>query len=156
MNTLRNLIESRAFQRFIIAVIVINAITLGLETSATATAAIGGLLLMLDRVALAIFIIEIALKLVVHRHNFFRDGWNVFDFLVVAVTIAPTGEGVSVLRALRILRALRLVSVVPSMRKVVNALLKAIPGMTSVLTLLLLVFYIAAVMTTTRGSTVIA
>ncbi|MBW7860509.1 MAG: ion transporter [Rhodocyclaceae bacterium] len=148
MNTLRNLIESRAFQRFIIAVIVINAITLGLETSATATAAIGGLLLMLDRVALAIFIIEIALKLVVHRHNFFRDGWNVFDFLVVAVTIAPTGEGVSVLRALRILRALRLVSVVPSMRKVVNALLKAIPGMTSVLTLLLLVFYIAAVMTT--------
>lgn len=148
MIPIKRLIESTRFQRFIIAVIVVNAITLGLETSPAATAAAGGLLLTLDRLALTIFVIEIALKLVVYRHNFFRDGWNVFDFLVVSVTLAPLGEGFSVLRALRILRALRLVSVVPSMRKVVNALLKAIPGMTSVLTLLLLVFYIAAVMST--------
>ena len=148
MNKLERLVESNAFQRFVIVVIVINAITLGLETSPTAMAAAGGLLYALDRAALAVFVVEIALKLVVYRHNFFRSGWNVFDFLVVAITLLPTGEGLSVLRSLRILRALRLVSVVPSMRKVVNALLHAIPGMTSVLTLLLLVFYVGAVMST--------
>ncbi len=148
MTPIRSLVESQRFQRFIIVVIVINAITLGLETSPAAMSAAGGLLFALDRIALAIFVVEIALKLVAYRHNFFRDGWNVFDFLVVGITLAPVGEGLSVLRALRILRALRLISVVPSMRKVVNALLKAIPGMTSVLTLLLLVFYVAAVMST--------
>lgn len=148
MSALKALVESSRFQKFIIAVIVINAITLGLETSPTVMAAAGSVLIMLDRVALAIFVLEIVLKLVVYRHNFFRSGWNVFDFLIVGVTLLPVGEGVSVLRALRILRALRLISVVPSMRKVVNALLRAIPGMSSVLTLLLLVFYVAAVMAT--------
>ena len=148
MNALRRFVESTSFQNFVITVIVLNAITLGLETSASAMASAGGLLAVLDRAALAVFVVEIALKLVVYRHNFFRSGWNVFDFLVVAITLLPTGEGLSVLRALRILRALRLVSVVPSMRKVVNALLRAIPGMTSVLTLLLLVFYVGAVMST--------
>lgn len=148
MSALKALVESSGFQNFIIAVIVINAITLGLETSPTVMAAAGSALVMLDRVALAIFVLEIVLKLVVYRHNFFRSGWNVFDFLIVGVTLLPVGEGVSVLRALRILRALRLISVVPSMRKVVNALLRAIPGMSSVLTLLLLVFYVAAVMAT--------
>ena len=146
--TLQRLVESAAFQRFIIAVIIVNAITLGLETSTAAMAAAGGLLLALDRAALVVFVVEIALKLFVYRLRFFRSGWNLFDFTIVAITLAPTGEGLQVLRSLRILRALRLVSVVPSMRKVVNALLRAIPGMSSVLTLLLLVFYVAAVMST--------
>jgi len=146
--SLQRLVESAAFQRFIVAVIVINAITLGLETSPTAMQQAGGLLLALDRAALVVFVVEIALKLYVYRLRFFRSGWNVFDFTIVAITLAPTGEGLQVLRSLRILRALRLVSVIPSMRKVVNALLRAIPGMGSVLTLLLLVFYVAAVMST--------
>lgn len=148
MNTLRAFIESRRFQNFIITVIVLNAVTLGLETSPAAMAGAGAWLLALDRIALGVFVVEIALKLVVYRHNFFRSGWNVFDFIIVGATLMPIGEGVSVLRALRILRALRLVSVVPSMRKVVDALLRAVPGMASVLTLLLLVFYVAAVMAT--------
>jgi len=145
---LQRLVESAAFQRFIVAVIVVNAITLGLETSPTAMQQAGGLLLALDRTALAIFVVEIVLKLIVYRQHFFRSGWNVFDFTIVAITLAPTGEGLQVLRSLRILRALRLVSVVPSMRKVVNALLRAIPGMSSVRTQLLLVVYVAAVMST--------
>ena len=148
MHKLQSIIESSRFQNFIITVIVINAIAIGLETSRGAMEAIGGLLLFLDQAALAIFVAEILAKLLVYRLRFFREGWNVFDFLIVGVTLAPVGEGASVLRALRILRALRLVSVVPSMRKVVNALLKAIPGMMSVLALLLLVFYVAAVMST--------
>lgn len=148
MKKLQALLESNRFQHFIITVIILNAITLGLETSATAMATAGGLLVALDRIALSIFVVELALKLLVYRHDFFRSGWNVFDFVIVGLTLAPAGEGMSVVRSLRILRALRLVAVVPSMRKVVNALLKAIPGMTSVLTLLLLVFYVAGVMTT--------
>lgn len=148
VDTLQRIIESALFQRFIIAVIVVNAITLGLETSPTMMAQAGGLLLALDRAALLVFVVEILLKLIVYRLRFFRSGWNVFDFTIVAITLAPTGEGLQVLRSLRILRALRLISVVPSMRKVVSALLKAIPGMGSVVTLLLLVFYVAAVMST--------
>jgi voltage-gated sodium channel len=148
MNTLQRIVESPRFQNFVIVVIVINAITLGLETSSAVMAQAGPLLLALDRAALAVFVVEIAMKLIVHRQAFFRSGWNVFDFAIVAITIAPVGDGFAVLRSLRILRALRLISVVPSMRKVVSALLKAIPGMGSVVTLLLLVYYVAAVMTT--------
>ena len=146
--SLKRIVESARFQHFIVAVIVINAITLGLETSPTMMAQAGGLLLALDRAALIVFVVEIAMKLIVYRFGFFRSGWNVFDFTIVAITLAPVGEGFAVLRSLRILRALRLVSVIPSMRKVVSALLRAIPGMGSVVTLLLLVFYVAAVMTT--------
>ena len=148
MKALQRLVESSRFQNFIIAVIVVNAIALGLETSPSVMAEAGPLLMLIDRVALAIFVVEIVLKLIVFRLRFFDSGWNVFDFLVVGITVAPVGEGFAVLRSLRILRALRLISVVPSMRRVVNALLKAIPGMGSVVTLLLLVFYVGAVMTT--------
>ncbi|NMG03695.1 hypothetical protein GPA21_12030 [Azoarcus taiwanensis] len=148
MIKLQHFVESRAFQNFIIAVIVVNAITLGLETWPTAMAHAGSLLLALDQIALAIFVVEIVLKLVVYRASFFRSGWNVFDFTIVAITVAPVDEGLAVLRSLRILRALRLISVLPSMRKVVSALLRALPGMGSVVSLLLLLFYIASVMAT--------
>lgn len=148
VDTLQRIVESTRFQRVIIAVIIVNAVTLGLETSPTVMAHAGGFLLALDRAALLVFVVEIIMKLIVYRRRFFSSGWNVFDFTIVAITLAPTGEGLQVLRSLRILRALRLISVVPSMRKVVSALLKAIPGMGSVVTLLLLVFYVASVMTT--------
>ena len=145
---LQRLVESRGFQNFILAVIVLNAVILGLETSQTVMAAMGGVLKALDKIALVVFVIEIGLKLIVYRHRFFTNAWNIFDFVIVGVTLVPAGEGVSVLRALRILRALRLVSMVPSMRLVVQALLRAIPGMGSVIMLLSLVFYIASVMAT--------
>ncbi len=145
---LQRLVESRGFQNFILAVIVLNAVILGLETSKTVMAAVGPVLKALDRIALVIFVIEIALKLIVYRHRFFKNAWNIFDFVIVGVTLVPAGDGVSVLRALRILRALRLVSMVPSMRLVVQALMRAIPGMGSVIMLLSLVFYIASVMAT--------
>ncbi len=145
---LRTLVEAQATQNFIIAVIVANAIVLGLETSPTAMAAAGPLLHALDLAALVIFVLEIGLKLVVYRLSFFRSAWNVFDFVIVAVALVPSGQGLAVLRALRILRALRLMSMVPKMRVVVQALLSAIPSMGSVIALLMLVFYVASVMAT--------
>ena len=136
------------FNTFILSVIIVNAITLGLETLPGAMEFGGGLLGYIDRIAISIFTAELALKLYAYRQNFFKDGWNIFDFVIVASAYVPAGAGLSVLRALRILRALRLISMVPSMRRVVQGLLSAIPSMASVIILLMLTFYIAAVMAT--------
>ncbi len=145
---LRHIVESRAFSTAITAVIVINAITLGLETWPAAMAAYGPVLLAIDAAALWIFTVEIGLKLWLYRSRFFRDGWNVFDLAIVAVAWLPSAGPLAVLRALRIMRVLRLLSVVPQMRTVVGALFKALPGMGSILAVLILVFYVAAVMAT--------
>ena len=146
--SLTRLIEAPAFRSTIMAVIIINAIVIGMETDARLVARVGGLLLALDRIAIAIFTVEIALKLVAYRARFFRDGWNVFDFIIVAAAYVPASAGLSILRALRIVRALRLISVVPRMRQVVQGLLTAIPSMGTVILLLVLIFYVAAVITT--------
>ena len=136
------------FQRVIITLIAINAVTLGLETSPTAMAVAGPVLIAVDRVILFVFVVEVVMRMTAHGWRFFRDPWSVFDFLVVGVALVPATEGFSVLRALRILRVLRLISVVPSMRIVVQALLAAVPGLGSIAALLLLIFYVAGVMAT--------
>lgn len=145
---IQKLVESTRFEKFIITVILINAIILGLETSPAIMASFGDFLLALDKIAIVIFVIEILLKLFAYRLRFFTSGWNLFDLAIVGIALAPAGQQFSVLRALRILRALRLVSVVPSMRKVVHGLLAGIPSMASVLVLLSLIFYIFAVIAT--------
>jgi voltage-gated sodium channel len=145
---LRSIVESRIFSSVIMFVIVINAIALGLETSPRVMSAAGPLLLAIDTAALWIFTIEIGLKLWLYRSRFIRDGWNIFDFIIVAIAWLPAAGPLSVLRALRILRVLRLMSIVPQMRTVVGALFKALPGMGSILAVLILVFYVAAVMAT--------
>jgi voltage-gated sodium channel len=132
----------------IIGVIVFNAIILGMETSDTLMASFGPLILALDRACLAIFVVEIVLKLVAHGGRFFRSGWNLFDFVIVGIALVPGGQGLSVLRALRILRVLRILSVVPSLRRVVEGLMTALPGMGSVFLLMSIIFYIGAVMAT--------
>ncbi|MGR3542482.1 MAG: ion transporter [Hasllibacter sp.] len=143
---LRRIVDSPRFQRFIIGVIVFNAIVLGFETSDAAMAAAGPLLVALDRVCLAIFVVEIAMKLIAHGPRFFRSGWNWFDAAVVGVALIPATEGLSVLRALRILRVLRLITAVPRLRRVVEGFLAAVPGMASVFVLMAIIFYIFGVM----------
>ncbi|MGC5016370.1 ion transporter [Streptosporangium sp. DT93] len=145
---LRATLETPGFQRFIVAVIVINAATLGLETSAGAVRRYGTALTVVDHLALYVFVAELGCKLYAYGPRFFRNPWNLFDTAIVTVSLLPTAGGLSVLRALRILRALRLISVVPSLRRVVTALLTAMPGMTSIVLLLALVLYVAAVMGT--------
>jgi voltage-gated sodium channel len=145
---LQAMLESRRFQRAITILIAINAVTLGLETSKTAMALAGDVLVTLDRVILSVFVIELLAKIAVYRTRFHRDPWNVFDFVVVGIALMPATGNLSVLRAMRILRVLRLVSAVPSMRRVVSALLHAIPGMGSIVALLTLVFYVFSVMAT--------
>jgi voltage-gated sodium channel len=148
MDRLQKLIETRRFSSFIMGVIVFNAILLGLETSQTLMARAGDLILFLDRVCLAIFVAEIAAKLVAYRLRFFRDGWNIFDFVIVGVSLVPAAQGFTALRALRILRVLRLISAAPRLRRVVEGFITALPGMASVFVLMALIFYIGAVIAT--------
>jgi voltage-gated sodium channel len=140
--------EHPIFGRVIITVILINAVTLGLETFPAVMARAGGVILGIDRICLGIFVVELALRLYAQGLRFFRSGWNIFDFMIVGISLLPATGGFSVLRALRILRVLRVVSVVPSLRRVVDGLGRALPGMGSVFLLILIIYYIAAVMAT--------
>ncbi len=145
---IRALVEHKRFQQFIIWVIVVNAVTLGLETSQAVAREFGGVLHVADRVMLGIFVVELALRLFAFRWPFFRDSWNVFDLIIVGISLIPATGPFSVLRALRVLRVLRLISAVPAMRRVVAGLLAAVPGMASIGALLALIIYVAGVMAT--------
>ena len=133
------LVTHPKFERFVIVVIVVNAIALGLETSTSVMSSIGGLLQWLDFFIICFFVFEVAARMIVHKTKFWRDPWSLFDTAVVAITLMPATGNFSVLRALRILRVLRIVSALPSIRRVVTGLLNAIPGMSSILFLLTLI-----------------
>lgn len=148
MNRLKAIIESRRFEFLITALIVINAVTLGLETSPAAMDALGPWLVAADRLLLTVFVVELIARALVYRGDFFKDPWRVFDFVIVGIALIPASENLSVLRSLRILRVLRLVSIVPSLKRVVGGLIAALPGMGSIVLLLALVFYVFAVMAT--------
>jgi voltage-gated sodium channel len=145
---LHDFIERPAVQHGIIGLILLNAVLLGLETSTAVMARTGGLILMLDQLILALFVIELGIRIYVHRMSFWRDPWSLFDFSVVAIALIPASGSFAVLRALRVLRVLRLLSMVPSMRRVVGALLAAIPGLGSIALVLLILYYVFAVIAT--------
>jgi len=145
---IQRLVGNPWFERTIIGLIVINAITLGLETSDTVMAAAGDLILAFDKAVLVVFVVEILLRMIAHGARFWRDPWSWFDMIIVGIALMPQSGGLAVLRALRILRVLRLVSLVPSLRRVVGSLLTAIPSMGAISVLLVLINYVFAVMAT--------
>lgn len=148
MTKLQNFVESTNFQRFILAVIIINAVTLGLETSTSIYANFGPLLGAIDKIALSIFCVELILKLVVYRSRFFLTGWNNFDLLIVIIALLPAFGPFSVLRALRVIRVFRVFSVLPGLRRIVGGLLNALPGMGAIVMVMTLVFYVGGVLAT--------
>ena len=141
-------VEGVPFSRFIIGLIVINAVILGMETSERMVALAGPALATVNALILGVFVIEIAMKLVAFGPRFFRSGWNIFDFLIVSISLMPASGPLEILRALRILRVLRLLSQVPKLRTIIESLMRALPGMGWTALLLVLVFYIFAVMGT--------
>ena len=145
MTRLGQWIESERVQQVIVALIIINAITLGLETSPTIMASAGTVLHIIDRTLLTVFVVEILIKLIAFHGRFFRKPWNVFDFLVVGIALIPSSGPLTVLRVLRVLR---LISMIPRFRFVVESLLRAVPGILSIAGLLIILFYVAAVMAT--------
>lgn len=140
--------DTAKFQNAILAVIVFNALLLGLETSAPIMATAGTLIHALDNICLTIFVIEILLKLYARGLRFFTNGWAIFDLAVILIALTPGTSGFAVLRALRILRVLRLLSAAPRLRRVVEGFITALPGMGSVFLLMTIIFYIGAVMAT--------
>jgi voltage-gated sodium channel len=132
----------------VMAVIIFNAVILGMETSEPIMSRFGGLIVALDKLCLAIFVVEIGLKLIAHGSRYFKNGWNLFDFVIVGVALVPAAQSLSVLRALRILRVLRVISAAPRLRRVVEGFVLALPGMRSVFLLMAIIFYIGAVIAT--------
>ncbi|RXK01356.1 ion transporter [Arcobacter sp. CECT 8986] len=145
---LKNFITSNRFQNFIIFLIVLNCITLGLATSKEIVLKYGEILDFIDTFIIAVFTVEILLRIFVHKISFFKDPWSLFDFFVVAISLVPASTTLSILRVLRVLRLFRLLSVVPQMRTIIGALLGVIPGIFSVSMVLLLFFYVFSIMAT--------
>lgn len=141
-------IESTPVQRFIITLIVINAIALGFETSAAISAKYHSPLKLLEIFIISAFTIEILIKLFCYRWRFFADGWNVMDLAIVSISLAPAAGPFAILRSLRILRVLRLLSTVPRLRALTESLLSAIPSIGWITFMLGLVFYIFGVLGT--------
>ncbi|MCG8614140.1 MAG: ion transporter [Pseudomonadales bacterium] len=141
-------IETPFIQNGILVLIVINAITLGLETVPAVMQRFSNIIHTLDLVILSVFVLELLIRLYVYREKYFNDPWRAFDFVVVSIALVPATGQLAVLRALRVLRVLRIITIVPSMRRVVGALLSAIPGLTSIALVLGLIYYVFAVIAT--------
>ena len=145
---IENFVAHHWIQTGIVVLIIINALLLGMETSESIMDIYGPELHLLDHAILGIFICEIALLMLARGLNFFKDPWCVFDFVVIAIALIPASEALAVLRSLRVLRVLRLINKVQSMRKVVKGLLGSLASLGSVMGLMLIVFYVSAVIST--------
>ncbi len=143
-----DLVHRPWFTNFILGVILFNAVILGLQTAPQAMPGLQGFLYTVDRICLAIFVVELAIRLYAWRGRFFLDPWSLFDLVVVAIALVPASGPLAVLRAFRVLRVLRVLTIVPSMRRVVSALLGALPGLGAIAMLLLLIYYVFAVIET--------
>lgn len=139
-------VDTRWFQNTIITVIILNAITLGVETYRDEIEGGDAFFATAEHLFVVFFTFELALKLYARGLSFFRDPWNWFDTAVVAIALVPSSGSFSVLRLLRILRILRLISVMPQMRVIVSALFRSVPGLGTVIGLLLIIVYTGAVL----------
>ena len=144
------IVESNFFRNFILGIIILSGVIVGMETYPEFYLRHAAMFHSLDQLIIGIFVIEIALKILSFGKsplNFFKDPWNVFDFIIVAICFIPNVDThfVTVLRLARILRVFRIISVLPKLQILVNALLKSIPSMGYVVVLLSIVFYIYAV-----------
>jgi voltage-gated sodium channel len=145
VGTCKRIADSPRFQNFIFAVIVANAITLGLGTYDW-DSGVDSLLTTLDDTFLGIFVVELVIRIAAfgrRPQDFFRDGWNVFDFTVIALAFVPgVRQNVTLLRLARLLRVVRLVTVLPDLRVLVRAMARSIPPITSLVLLTVLIMYV--------------
>jgi voltage-gated sodium channel len=135
-------------ESIVIGIIIINAITLGLETDKVLFAKFGEILIDIDRACVTFYVIEIFFKIYAFRRDYFKDPWHIFDIIVVSVTFVPATGPFNIIRGLRILRLFRIVENFPRLRSIVRSLLISIPGMIGVVTLIFIILYIYGVMGT--------
>jgi voltage-gated sodium channel len=147
----QNIVNHKMFTPVIISLILFNAVIVGVETYPGVYSENRLFFFTVDRVLLWIFTVEIALRLLAadSLSSFFKNSWNWFDFLIVAAGHIFVGAHfVTVLRILRVLRVFRAVSVIPSLRRLVDALLMTIPALGNIMLLMSIIFYIFAVIGT--------
>jgi voltage-gated sodium channel len=143
---LKAFIQGNIFTNFILSVVFLNAIVIGFQSYPEIDAKYGSLFHTLDLLFLSIFTLEVIFKLAVNRTQYFKDGWNLFDFIVVAASIAfMNSQFVSVLRILRVLRILKTISSIHSLRRIITSLFMAVPTIGSISLLMIIVFYIYGV-----------
>ncbi len=146
----RRVANNKAFQNFVLAVILVNAILVGLETSEELVRDYGALFDLLNFAIQAIFIVEIGVRMLAHAPNllrFFRDPWNVFDFAIVVFALLPAGgQFATVARLARLMRVVRLISIFPELRLIVGTMLRSLSSMGNVILLLGLVMYVYGVL----------
>lgn len=140
------LADSSGFNYAIFAVIVANAAVLGLETYDSIERDAGGVLETLNDVFLGVFVVELTIRLVgfgTRPQDFFKSGWNVFDFVVVAASFAPgLRENATLLRIIRLARIVRIVRLLPDLRILVTAMARSLPGVASLGVLVVLMLYV--------------
>jgi len=142
--------NSRLFNNFILSLILLSAVVIGLETYPSLAKKYYDVLSLIDRLIIALFTIEIALKIISYGKKpwvYFADSWNVFDFIIVAICLIPLNDThyFAVFRMLRILRVLRMITVFPKLKLIISALLRSIPSMGYVIMLIGLLFYVYAI-----------
>ncbi len=145
---IKRLIESSIFKNVIMGLIIVNGITMGLETSKNLANNYALYFDLFNLFVISIFTIEVSLRIYIHRTSFFKDPWSIFDFSIVAISLVPLSAGFEIFRVLRVLRLFRLVSAVPQMKKIMTALMAVIPGIASIAGLLSLFFYVFSIMAT--------
>lgn len=144
------LTDNPPFKTFILLVIVANSIMLGYDAHFGPTNPYHPLIERWDNYFLYIFTAELVLEFLAQGpRRYVRDGWNLFDCVIVGLSYLSAIPGITALRTFRVLRIFRLVSNVPQMRRVVEALVGALPGIIATTMVLAVVFYIGAVMSTT-------
>lgn len=143
---LKKLTEAAWFEKLVVALIIVNSAVLALEAYPNIKAAYGTWLVAIDKTILVFFLFELAARMTVNGRKFFRDAWSLFDLAVVAVALMPMNEAWSVLRSLRVLRALRLISALPALRRLVEGLVRALPGVASIGAIMMIIFFVFGVM----------
>ncbi len=144
---LRRVVESAAFNTFILAVILLNAVLIGLSTYLSDASALRAIAAV-ESVCVGIYLVEIGMRFVVRESAtaFFREGWNIFDLVIVVSAIIPASNGIGpILRILRVFRVLRLVKTIPELRLIVNVLVRSVASMKYVALLAMILFYVYAV-----------
>ena len=142
---LKRVTDGALFQNGILILIIVNAVILGVETVPSVKEAYGHGLKIADRAIIYAFVAELVMRFLADPRQYFRNGWNIFDFVIVLVSLGAATSGAAAIRAFRVLRVLRVVTVIPRMRVVVAALLDAIPGIASVGVVLIIILYVFAV-----------
>lgn len=145
----QHIVANPWFDRTIVTLIVLNAVVLGMETSSQLVSRYGGIMTLFNHFVLAVFVAEAVIKITAVApgfHRYFGDGWNLFDFTIVVLSLIPsTGDFAMIARLARLLRVMRLISALPELRLIVSTLVRSIPGFANVLLLLSIVFYMYGV-----------